>query len=436
MAHRRDQVRLHVVEQAEAGDVLQHHRDPVRRPVLVPHHQHPGQERFLLVGDPVVIGVLEGRGEVILPRLQHLAHLRGQLRRQPLDEAEIVGEALRRRVAEPDLLFPVEDEDRIGEGRQRHLHRLVEVEDLLRRRLPVGAELPRHGVEGGGQLPQLVLGDHRDGDVEIPLPDLAGEIGEEMDRLEQRLAQPVGGVAGDEERQRHRHQHEVDRIGALGAGHPVGVEHRLLVGLEDLLGQLGDQQRRVLDLLPDHPVVLGAPRPRLEELVVEIEISGQRRLEAFHQGEGGGARLIGAEDLHRLVDDHPVVVVERLVEGPAHAPVDGEVGAVDPRGRHPDLIDRLDVPIVVLEDLVDRRAEIVEEPDRVDAHRDQQRHQRDQADRQAPSQHGNPRAREGRRKVTAGGKWPGALFLRARVSSVSGRAWPDRCPASSPPNRS
>ena len=84
------------------------------------------------------------------------------------------------------MLLRIDHQHRIGKGVDRRLAGLLAPDQLRLVRLAELAELAGHGVEGAGQLPQLVVGGDGHELVEVARPDGHGRFGHGADRMDDR----------------------------------------------------------------------------------------------------------------------------------------------------------------------------------------------------------------------------------------------------------
>ena len=180
----------------------------------------------------------EARRLVVRRALQPLVDQRRKIPERQQRLAHLLDKGLGGGVPQLHFLAGRKDQDRVGKGAQRAFRRLLRLQDLLARALAIGAQLGRHLVEGRRQLAQLVVRLYRHVLVEIPLPELLGRFGQAVHRPQNGTRQRIRRRGRDHEAHQQRHDHVARRVLALLPRRVVGLDHVLLVQVENVRRRL------------------------------------------------------------------------------------------------------------------------------------------------------------------------------------------------------
>ena len=192
VADRADEIRLHVVQEAELGHVLEDDRGSLELRQLVADRQDPGKVMAILAPHPEAhhLGVV-GR-QVVLVGRQHGGQRFGQRRGQATRKLRQHRQFLRRRIPNLEPALPRKHEERVRGGRQRGFHRALGLQDASQCGLPVFPQARGHRVERLGQAAQLVAGEKGNPDVKPALAERHRRRGERLDRPKQRRREEPG----------------------------------------------------------------------------------------------------------------------------------------------------------------------------------------------------------------------------------------------------
>ncbi len=250
VAHRGDEVALHLVEQAQPRDVLQHHGGAELFTVRIANRQDARQEGALGRAGAEQERLLEALRQEVTPAGQRVGQWLAQAIGRVPDRAGRVAVVLwdnaeqtaGGRIGHLDEPAGIEDEDRVGKRVDRRLARLLGAQQAIELGAAIIAEPAGHRVERLRQFAELAAGELRHDLIEIARSNAARRPRHGPDRPHDVAHRAPGEQAGEQHRQRDAARQPRDRAGRRRLGIGAGLFHVGLVELQD-------RRRRGLDFL-------------------------------------------------------------------------------------------------------------------------------------------------------------------------------------------
>ena len=382
MADRADEVVLGIVQESELRDVLQEDGRPAKTGERIAHRENARQKVVVFATDPKGDHPVIARGQIVIARLQNVRERLPERRGESVGKLRLPRQHLRCRIPQFDVASSGDHEDRIRRRGERRLHRPLGAQDLRGGGIPEGPQLGGHGIEGLGELTQLIMRQHRRVAVEGSVAQRHGRSGQDSDRPEQRTAKPVREIERKEHRGRHRAQQELHRCPGSPAGTGQFCLHDVVIELRQVFqgfqrGEAGRRGRAVHRL--------AGLRAHLEKDRIRLRLGQEGIVDGFNPS---CTRRAGRR--HRLFVKIPRKEGALGIELPGSGRIAGlrlVKRPVHRRGRILHHLRRQHRPVIGHHGEFQRTAQLLAGTDRIPAHGDQQEQQREQAEIKTRAKH-------------------------------------------------